>query len=49
MSAAQDQFKIDYVCPKCGTFLGELPWGSLAKRKSCQCKARWIREDDFNR
>ena len=21
-----NQFKIDYVCPKCGTFLGEIPW-----------------------
>ncbi|MDR1980311.1 MAG: FHA domain-containing protein [Tannerellaceae bacterium] len=39
-----NQFKIDYVCPKCGTFLGEIPWESLAKRKQCHaCKAKWIK------
>ena len=41
------QFKIDYVCPKCGTFLGEIPWESLKKRKQCpvsSCKAKWVRE-----
>ena len=38
------QFKIDYVCPKCGNFLGEIPWESLANKKHCQapgCKAKW--------
>ena len=30
-----NQFKIDYVCPKCGTFLGEVPWESLRNRKQC--------------
>ena len=41
-----NQFKIDYVCPKCGTFLGEIPWESLSNKKRCQissCKAKWIR------
>ncbi len=40
-----NQFKIDYVCPKCGTFLGEIPWESLANRKQCpvtSCKAKWV-------
>jgi hypothetical protein len=40
-----NQFKIDYVCPKCGTFLGELPWESLANKKQCpiaSCKAKWM-------
>ena len=40
-----NQFKIDYVCPKCGTFLGEVPWESLRNRKQCpvtSCKAKWI-------
>ncbi|MDR1646363.1 MAG: FHA domain-containing protein [Tannerellaceae bacterium] len=38
-----NQFKIDYVCPKCGTFLGELPWESLANKKQCpSCKAKWV-------
>ncbi|MDH6306344.1 pSer/pThr/pTyr-binding forkhead associated (FHA) protein [Parabacteroides sp. PF5-5] len=43
-----NQFKIDYVCPKCGTFLGEIPWESLANRKQCplsSCKAKWVSED----
>lgn len=42
-----NQFKIDYVCPKCGTFLGELPWESLANKKQCpvsSCKAKWVRK-----
>jgi hypothetical protein len=41
-----NQFKIDYVCPKCGTFLGEIPWESLSNKKQCpvsSCKAKWIR------
>lgn len=38
-----DRFKIDYVCPKCGAFLGEIPWESLANKKQCPgCKAKWI-------
>jgi hypothetical protein len=39
-----NRFKIDYVCPKCGTFLGEIPWESLANRKVCSssgCRAKW--------
>ena len=39
-----NQFKIDYVCPKCGVFLGEVPWESLQNKKQCpSCKAKWIR------
>lgn len=41
------QFKIDYVCPKCGTFLGEIPWESLQNKKQCplsSCKAKWVKE-----
>lgn len=40
-----NQFKIDYVCPKCGTFLGEIPWESLRNKRQCPiptCKAKWI-------
>lgn len=42
-----NQFKIDYVCPKCGTFLGEIPWESLFNRKQCpisSCKAKWVKD-----
>ena len=41
-----NRFKIDYVCPKCGTFLGEIPWESLHNKKQCpisSCKAKWVR------
>ena len=43
-----NRFKIDYVCPKCGTFLGEIPWESLAKKKRCPvggCRAKWVNEN----
>ena len=39
-----NQFKIDYVCPKCGTFLGDIPWESLRNKKHCpvsSCQAKW--------
>lgn len=42
-----DRFKTDYVCPKCGTFLGEVPWQSLRNKKQCPlpaCKARWVND-----
>jgi uncharacterized protein YacL (UPF0231 family) len=41
-----NQFKIDYVCPKCGAFLGEIPYESLRNKKQCpiaSCKAKWVR------
>ena len=46
LQSIANQLKIDYVCPKCGTFLGEIPWESLGNRKQCQmpsCKAKWVR------
>lgn len=42
-----DRFKTDYVCPKCGAFLGEVPWQSLRNKKQCpvsSCKARWTKD-----
>ena len=45
LQALANQFKIDYVCPTCGTFLGEVPWESLRNRKQCPaCKAKWVSE-----
>ena len=41
-----NKFKIDYVCPKCGAFLGEIPWESLVNKKQCPvgtCRAKWKR------
>lgn len=38
----EDQLRIDYVCPKCKNFLGNLPWLNLYNRGSCQyCKSKW--------
>ncbi|MDR2918140.1 MAG: FHA domain-containing protein [Tannerella sp.] len=42
-----NQFKIDYVCPKCGAFLGEIPWESLLNKKQCpvnSCRAKWAKK-----
>lgn len=43
-----NRFKIDYVCPKCGTFLGEVPWESLRNKKHCpvsSCQAKWVKDN----
>ncbi|OAV75723.1 hypothetical protein Barb7_00640 [Bacteroidales bacterium Barb7] len=39
------EFRKKYVCPKCGTYLGEQPWDLLANKKQCPaCKAKWMNE-----
>jgi hypothetical protein len=46
MQNLANQFKTDYVCPKCGAFLGEIPYESLRSKKQCpvaSCKAKWVR------
>lgn len=43
MEALNKQFMIDYVCPKCGSFLGFIPFESLANKKQCpSCKSKWV-------
>lgn len=43
--ALTEEFKINYVCPKCKRFLGDLPWQNLANQKKCvACKALWIQD-----
>ena len=43
MEALNKQFMIDYVCPKCGNFLGYVPYESLVNRSVCSyCKCKWI-------
>lgn len=45
MMALNEELKINYVCPKCKSFLGELPWEALANKKVCDrpnCKAIWV-------
>lgn len=42
--ALTEEFKINYVCPKCKRFLGDLPWQNLANQKKCSaCKAVWVK------
>lgn len=37
------QFMIDYVCPKCGNFLGFIPYENLENKSTCNfCKCKWI-------
>ncbi len=43
MEALNKQFMIDYVCPKCGNFLGFVPFESLENKKQCNfCKCKWV-------
>lgn len=43
MEALNRQFMIDYVCPKCGNFLGFVPYEVLANKSTCSfCKCKWI-------
>ena len=42
MEALNKQFMIDYVCPKCGNFLGYVPFEALENKSSCNfCKCKW--------
>lgn len=42
MEALNKQFMIDYVCPKCGNFLGYTPFEALANKSVCNyCKCKW--------
>jgi hypothetical protein len=43
LQALDDEFKINYICPKCKNFLGNIPWKNLANKKTCErCKAIWV-------
>ncbi len=43
MEALNKQFMIDYVCPKCGNFLGFIPFEVLVNKKMCgYCKCQWV-------
>ena len=42
IEALNKQFMIDYVCPKCGNFLGFIPYETLANKSTCNyCKCKW--------
>lgn len=43
MEALNRQFMIDYVCPKCGNFLGFVPFEMLQNKRQCNlCKCQWV-------
>lgn len=43
LEALNKQFMIDYVCPKCGNFLGFVPFENLENRTTCNfCKCKWV-------
>lgn len=43
MNALNEQFQIDYVCPKCKNFLGFTPFAGLKQKKQCdRCKIDWV-------
>lgn len=43
MEALKQQFKIDYVCPKCNRYLGEVPFKGLRNQRICNlCKTQWV-------
>lgn len=43
MEELNRQFMIDYVCPKCRSFLGFIPFEALVNKKQCPaCKSKWV-------
>ena len=45
MAKLNQQFQIDYVCPKCKQFLGFTPYQGLINRGQCSaCKTKWVRK-----
>lgn len=43
MEALNRQFMTDYVCPKCGNFLGYVPYEALVNKSVCNfCKCKWV-------
>lgn len=43
LEALNKQFMIDYVCPKCGNFLGFVPYENLENKTTCNfCKCKWV-------
>ena len=43
MEALNKRFMIDYVCPKCGNFLGYVPYEALVNKSVCSfCKCKWV-------
>ena len=45
MEKLNQQFQINYVCPKCKQFLGFTPFEGLKNRGQCSaCKSKWVKK-----
>lgn len=43
LAALDAEFKLNYVCPSCKQFLGNVPFEGLVAQKSCRrCKTKWV-------
>jgi hypothetical protein len=43
IQVVENEFKVNYSCPKCKVFLGYTPYDGLVQRKRClTCKTIWI-------
>jgi len=43
LQVVENEFKVNYTCPKCKVFLGYNPHEGLVQRKKCfTCKTNWI-------
>jgi len=43
IQVVENEFKVNYTCPKCKVFLGYTPYEGLIKRKKClTCKTDWV-------
>jgi len=43
IQVVENEFKVNYTCPKCKVFLGYNPYEGLVQRKKClTCKTNWV-------
>ena len=43
LQVVENEFKVNYVCPKCKVFLGYNPYEGLVQRQKCMmCKVKWV-------
>lgn len=43
LQVVENEFKVNYTCPKCKVFLGYTPYEGLVQRKKClTCKTNWV-------
>ncbi len=44
LQVVENEFKVNYVCPKCKTFLGNIPYEGLVQIGQCKsCKTNWLK------